>query len=140
MNPTGEPEIIVDSTDCYINPETGERFYSFTNTIRVSGDYSTHTIGILTYKDRTANFTPLATCTSIAENPEDTTIRTYTYEDSMGNTLTEEEFDSYVETYLQGYEKHTVTFKWQKLSKSAVPSQDEIIRLLTESYNGFNVK
>lgn len=140
MNPTGEPEIIVDSTDCYINPETGERFYSFTNTIRVSGDYSTHTIGVLTYKDRTANFTPLATCTSIAENPEDTTIRTYTYEDSMGNTLTEEDFDSYVETYLQGYEKHTVTFKWQKLSKSAVPSQDEIIRLLTESYNGFNVK
>lgn len=140
MNPTGGPEIIVDSTDCYINPETNERFYSFTDTIRVSGDYSTHTIGILSYKNRTVNFTPLATCTSIAENPEDITVRTYTYKDSTGNTLTKEEFDSCVETYLKGYEKHTVTFKWQKHNKNAVPSQDEVIRLLTESYNGFNIK
>ena len=135
------PEIIVDSTDCFVNPDTGERFYTFVDTVRASGDYSTHTKGLLTLKDNTVSFTRLATCTSIAENPEDITIRTYTYADTNGNSLTKEEFDSYIENHLEGYEKHTATFKWQKLnSDSDDANEEDIIKLLDESFKGFSVK
>lgn len=135
------PEIIVDSTDCFVNPDTGERFYTFVDTVRASGDYSTHTKGLLTLKDNTVSFTRLATCTSVAENPEDVTIRTYTYADTNGNSLTKEEFDSYIENHLEGYEKHTATFKWQKLdSGSDDANEEDIIKLLDESFKGFSVK
>lgn len=137
----GEPEIIKDTTDCFINPATGERHYTFVNTIRASGDYSTHHQGFLTYKSREVTFNPLATCTSIAENPDDISQRTYTFTDSDGNTITKEEFDNYLDKHFSNCEKHTATFNWQKLPSSSDDiSQDELVRILTESYQGFSVK
>ncbi len=140
MSELGEPEIIKDSTDCFINPTTGEHYYAFVDTIRVSGDYSTHSKGFLTYKERKADFTILATCTSVVEDPKDVSIRTHTYTDADGTILTKEQFDSCIEAYFEGCEKHTVTFNWQKLPSSVdAISDEELVRILTESYEGFSI-
>lgn len=135
-----EPEIIVKSTDCFVNPDTGERIYSFVDTARASGDYITYVKGLLTLKDDAVSFKALGTCISVAENPEDITNRTFTYSDADGNSLTQEEFDSYINEYLEGFDKLNATFKWQEYSKTNALSQDEIEKLLTESYEGFSVK
>ncbi len=140
MNKKKEPEIIVKSADCYVNADTGERVYSFVDTARASGDYITYTKGLLTFKNNTVSFKPLGTCISIAENPEDITNRTFTYSDADGNSFTQEEFDSCIDTYLEGYEKLTANFKWQEYSKESTLTQDEVVNLLKESYEVFSVK
>lgn len=141
MDEISEPDIIKDTVDCFINPETDERYYTFVDTIRASGDYSLSTIGFLSYKNRTVDFTRLAGCTSIAENPSDLSKRTYTYADNNANIITKKEFDSSVETHLKDCEKHTATFNWQKLPSSTDDiSKEELVRILTESYQGFSVK
>lgn len=140
MDKKSEPEIIVKSADCFVNADTDERVYSFVDTARASGDYTAYTKGLLTLKDNIVSFKPLGTCISVAENPEDITNRTFTFTDAEGNSLTQEEFDSYIDTCLEGCEKLTATFKWQEYSKNSTLKQDEIVNLLNESYEGFSVK
>ena len=135
FNPKAAPDIIVSSTDCFINPDTGERVYSFFDTTRASGDHSTHTLGLLTFKNHTINFEPIAICESTTQTSDNST-RTETFKDTDGKPLTEEEFDCFAESYLKGYEKHTAAFSWKK----ATTDPQELKKLLKESYKSFSVK
>lgn len=140
----GQPDIMVDFTQCFVNPETTKRIYVVHDSVRVSGYESYHTKVLMTLKDGSITSEVIANCSSVAENPDDISKRTNTYADSNGNPLTINEYNTFAENHLEGYNKRTATFKWQSFktedyASAADLTAPELEKLLADSYEGFSV-
>lgn len=84
--------------------------------------------------------TPLASQRVVYEG-EDYSARTES-EDCNGNALTEEEYNSFADTYYEkmGLTKMTATFKWIDVNSLSGMSDEEAVAALTEAYEGFSMK
>lgn len=141
-----QADIIVDDTDCFVNPETQATFYIFNDTLRATAANNCTYKLSPTFKNSTvteellAYYAHSAATTDEAGNYEVTTnIQT-----ADGSPLTDDEFFAYPETYFKGYEKHTVTFGWQRYTtENDSPitnlTHEELVNLLSESYENFSV-
>ena len=137
-----EADIITDSADCFVNPESDERFFIFQDSFRETSAYNCNFKMCLTFENKTVTEKMLA----YWENSAATSDESENYEiitnivTADGEILTQDEFLNYADARFKNCEKHTVTFNWQKYDKDTFPSQDKLINLLAESYNGFNLK
>ncbi len=139
ISKNSEPDIIVDSTPCYVNEETGERFFVYNDVARASASEIIETTGWYTFRDNRLVHEPIASKTISGD--------TTTYKSSTDDeVITEEDFNKAVENYFQeGYTKCTATFGWTNfVDENGVQatdlSEEEIIKVLTSSYDAFSVK
>ncbi len=138
INRDSEPDLIVDSTDCYIHPETGERFFIYTDTIRATSIEIYMTKGWYTFRDNRLVYEPIVSQTISGD--------TITYKSSTDDeVITKEDFNSAVESYFEGYTKCTATFGWTNfVDENGVEatdlSEEDLAKAITESYAKFSVK
>lgn len=138
VNRESEPDIMVDSTDCYENPETGERFYIYTDVVRTSASEIFTAVGWYTFRDNEFIYEAIATETISGD--------TTTYKSSTDDeVITEEDFNCAVEKYFEGYTKLTATFGWTPfVDENGTPanelSREDRAKAFAESYAKFSVK
>ncbi len=140
-----QADIISSKAKCFINPDTNERFYTFSDHHKDTAAYTCNYRMCLTFKNKTVTEEMLAyrsiSATTIDEagNYEVTeTIQT-----RNGETLTKEEFSNFADNYFEGFEKHTITINWQdlKLDDEVLATNlelHELQKLLANSYEDFN--
>ena len=132
-----EADFIVDSTDCFINPETMERFFICQNSLAYSGDEILLTKGYFTLLDEYLDKRTLATKTHQSDG--------VIFDDFDDNVLTEEEFNNITDTNFAGYAKLTATFGWTDFrgvddSAAIDLTTDALIDNLKASFEKFSVK
>ena len=137
-DPDSYPDYIVDSTDCYINPTTMERFYTYYNSFILGGEEKLLTKGYFFLKDGLMDDRRLIIKTTKSDG-------SYSYRDFDDFTLTEEKFNSYIDNYYAGYAKCTATFGWIDFANAdgvtaADLSQDDLVNSLKASFAMFSVK
>lgn len=132
-----EPDFTVDSTDCFINPETMERSFIYQNSLTYSGEEILLNKGYFTlldsYLDNRSLTTKMLSGGSII------------FKDFDDNVLTEDEFNNFTDTYFAGYAKLTATFGWTEFVNAdgitaADLTTDELINNLKASFAEFSVK
>lgn len=133
-----EPDFIVDSTECYINPETMERFYAYSNSHRFEGEEILLTKGYFSLNDGLMDKYWLITKTVKSDG-------SYSYKDCEDFSLNEEQFNSYIDNYYAGYAKCTATFGWNNFANAegviaADLAKDELVNNLKTSFAEFSVK
>ena len=138
MSEDVEPDFIVDSTDCYINPETMERFYIYSNSHRFDGEEILLTKGYFFLTDEDMDKYWLI-------NKTVKTDGSYSYKDCDDFSLTEEEFNNYMDKHYAGYAKLTATFGWNDFANAegvtvADLTKAEFVNNLRSSFAEFSVK
>ncbi len=138
LSEDSEPDFIVDSTDCYINPETRERFYIQHNSLTFEHEEILLTKGYFSLKDSFMDDYRLITKTRQSDG-------SYSFKDFDDFTLTEEEFNNYIDKYYAGYAKLTATFGWNNFANAdgvtvADLTKDELVNNLKSSFAEFSVK
>ena len=132
-----DPDFIVDSTDCFINPETMERSFICQNSLTYSGDEILLSKGYFTLLDEYLDTRTLATKKLNGDS--------FTFDDFDDNVLTEEEFNNISDTSFAGYAKLTATFGWTDFVNSdgviaTDLTKDELVNRLKASFGEFSVK
>ena len=132
-----EADFIVDSTDCFINPETMERFFICQNSLAYSGDEILLTKGYFTLLDEYLDKRTLANKTYQSNG--------VIFDDFDDNVLTEEEFNNITDVSFAGYAKLTATFGWidfRGVDDSAAIdlTTDALVDNLKASFEKFSVK
>lgn len=132
-----DPDYIVDSTDCYVNPETTELFYAYSNSHRFDGEEHLLQKGYFTLSDSYIAAKTLATKKLQSDG--------FIFDDFDDNVLTEEEFNNFTDTNFAGYGKCTATFGWTDFANAdgttaADLSTDQLVNSLKASFAEFSVK
>ena len=139
-------DIITNSLDCFIDPESSQPHYIFVDHIRNGYSYNAKFTVDLTFDNSTINEKVIAFWENryeIADNDEGYTATT-TIKSVQGEEISSEDYWAYPEKLYKNFEKHTVSLKWQDTynsdEKSYDASEAQLISLLTESYKSFSVK
>lgn len=140
--------IMKDNIDCYIDSSSNTYYYIFESTLKSNIYDYTEVISSLSLKNNLITEKSLASKTVTSTEdintdkiPEQTTV----YTDANGNTISNEDYDLITtNTFGSNYDKATATFKWVSYSYDDYDnflnlSNDEIKKLLNESFNDFHV-
>ncbi len=132
-----DPDFIVDSTDCFINPESMERSFIYQNSFTNSGEEILLNKGYFTLLDSYLDKRSLATKMLSGDR--------IIFKDFDDNVLTEEEFNNFTDTSFAGYAKLTATFGWTDFVNAdgitaTDLTTDELINSLKASFAEFSVK
>lgn len=135
INRDSEPDIIVDHTDCYINEETGEIFYTYSDVIRVSAGESYRSIGWYTFKDNRFVYEAVATESIVESTP--------IYKSTNDEVITAQDFVDAMDNYFEGYKSTNATFGWTPfVNEDGVAASDlpdeELEKLIVASYEAFS--
>ncbi len=138
-------DIITNSLDCFIDPESSQPHYIFVDHVRDGYAYNASFTVDLTFNNSTINEKVIACWENryeIADNDEGYTVTTK-IASVQGEEISPEDFLEYPEKLYKNFEKHTVSLKWQDTYNSDKKSYDvseaQLISLLTESYGEFSV-
>ena len=135
VNRESEPDIIVDFTDCYINEETGEIFYAYSDALRVSASESYRTIGWYTFRDNRLVYEAVATESIVESTP--------IYKSTDDEVITAQDFVDAMDNYFEGYKSTNATFGWTPfVNEDGVAASDlsdeEFEKLVVASYEAFS--
>lgn len=121
-------DVIVDKTDCYIDPVSGKRSYIFSDTVRNGawGSYTTMQVWSLSGGKMTVTDIAFADCTTDGQNPA-----APVYSDLNGNVITEEEYYAAPDRFLGNIQKTTAHFGWFDTQEGSLTDQ------IRQSYAAF---
>lgn len=135
INRESEPDIIVDYTDCYINEETGEIFYAYSDVTRVSASESYRSKGWYTFRDNRFVYEAVATESIVEGAP--------IYKSTDDEVITAKDFTNAMDNYFEGYKSAITTFGWTPfVNEDGVAASDlsdeELEKLIVASYEAFS--
>ena len=135
INRKSEPDIIVDHTKCYINEETGEIFYAYSDVTRVSAGESYRSVGWFTFRDNRFVYEAVATESIVEGTP--------VYKSTNDEVITAQDFVDAMDNYFEGYKRTNATFGWTPFvdengTQAISLSDQEFEKLITDSYEAFS--
>lgn len=138
-----QPDILEEDQITFYSSSSSEEirdYYIVYDLIKEAPDSYVYRVSSLYISDNMVLETPLAVQTNIYEG-EDFSAN-ITSKDSNGNTLTEEEYDNYAESYYNnmGLTKNTATFGWAEVNSLVGMSDTDAAEVLMESYQKFSRK
>lgn len=137
-----QPDLIEDEMTVYYasSPEGVSQYFITGDYLKVSPREYYADIRALSMVDDRLTQMVLARSSEIYEGEEPQA--NITWLDADGNEITEEKYHSAAADYFEplGYEKKTATFSWKDVSALQGLTEEEIVQLLKESYEGFSIK
>lgn len=141
--PVAEADIMDDSVDCYYDAKNNITYYLFWDNSRAGMAESYHSKVAVSFHNSQLSEKYLAYESAIATDP-DSDPKT-TYKDSDGNKLSKDEYDNFESDYFYGMVKKSASFGWKIFHYSEHEelkdfSHDDLVNMLTESYEQFEIK
>lgn len=135
-----QPDILDEDQITFFSSSSAEEmhhYYIVYDLIKEAPDSYVYRVSSLHISDNMVLETPLAIQRIVYEG-EDFSAN-ITSKDSNGNTLTEEEYDNYAESYYinMGFTKNTAIFGWAEVNSLVGMSDTDVAEVLMESYQKY---